>query len=54
MMLNNEVTQWLLYGIPMFITQYKDWMIDRREMPKAQKSFDVGLAYDEIGGKISA
>ena len=49
-MLNKEATQWPLYvenktGIPMCITRYKQWMIDRREMPKAQESFDAGLAY---------
>ena len=59
-MLNKEATQWPLYvenkrGIPMCITLYKEWMIDRREMPNFQESFDVGFALiNEIGGKISA
>ena len=30
-------------GIPMCITLYKEWMIDRREMPNFQESFDAGL-----------
>ena len=27
----------------MCITLYKEWMIDRREMPNFQESFDAGL-----------
>ena len=49
-MLKKEVTQWPLYvvnnrGIPMCITPNKEWMIDRKEMPNAQESFDTGLSY---------
>ena len=49
-MLNKEATQWPLYvenrrGIPICITLYKEWMINRREMPNFQESFDAGLAY---------
>ena len=49
-MLNKEATQWPLYvenkrGIAMCITLCKEWMINRREMPHFQESFDAGLAY---------
>ena len=49
-MFNKEATQWPSYvenkrGIAMCITPYKEQMIDRIEMPNAQESFDVGLAY---------
>ena len=29
----------------MCITPYKEWMIDRIEMPNAQEGFDVRLTY---------
>ena len=37
------------------IRPYKEWIIDRREMPNARKSFDAMLDshVDDIGGKMS-